>query len=46
MLIEASKGGYAQVVQLLIDYPNSIMKRESEEEGDNSGRGAFMLNLL
>lgn len=33
MLIEAAKGGHTNVVQLLLDYPHSIMMRSGEHSG-------------
>lgn len=30
MLIEASKGGHTQVVQLLLDYPNCIYQQQQQ----------------
>ena len=37
MLIEAAKGGHANVVQLLLDYPHSMMLNQQGGGGGNSG---------
>lgn len=40
MLIEAAKGGHTNVVQLLLDYPHSIMMRGSEQQGGGASTAA------
>lgn len=40
MLIEAAKGGHTNVVQLLLDYPHSIMMSNAQQQGQQVANAA------
>lgn len=43
MLIEASKGGHANVVQLLLDYPHSVMLNQQQQVATTAATNLAML---
>ena len=49
MLIEAAKGGHTNVVQLLLDYPHSIMMNHghasSSTQTQTPNSGIYFLNI-